>query len=55
MNGIGLWYWLFLVFGVILQGGLGYQGRAANQWWWGPSLLQTILFVLIGLKLFGLP
>jgi hypothetical protein len=52
---LAIWYWLFVVFWGIFGGWFGYQGRAANQFWFGGIGLELILFILLGLRVFGSP
>jgi len=50
---LSMWYWLFVVLWVIFGGYNGYR-NANGQWIWaGPWILELILFVIIGLRLFG--
>jgi hypothetical protein len=52
---LGLAYWLLLILAVIFGLWSGYGNRANNPMWFGAPLVELLLFVLIGLALFGHP
>lgn len=52
---IGVWYWLILVLCIVWGAVFQYRGWPPGTPWYGPGVLVAILFVLIGLHLFGLP
>jgi len=52
---LAIWFWLFWAIGLLFGGYVGYQGRAANQFWFGGPLIYTILFFLLGFAVFGSP
>ena len=48
------WYWLFYALALI-SGAYG-NYRVPGQWWgWGGWLVTAVLFLIIGLTVFGSP
>jgi hypothetical protein len=50
---LGFVYWLILIIAVLF-GGWTYRG-SGDKGWAGPYGISLVLFVLIGLQLFGFP
>jgi hypothetical protein len=50
---LAFWYWLFMVLWLIFGAWMAMPPRSDVGWRWG--LIPFILFVIIGLKLFGSP
>ena len=49
-----IWYWLFMALWLIFSGWRNFS-TPTNPYPWGGTLLEFILFLIIGFKLFGSP
>lgn len=48
---LGIFYWILILLSIVLNGYVGF-GPNGNRLYFGSSLLVTLLFIIIGLKLF---
>lgn len=52
---VGLWYWLLLILGAVFGGFRLVTPTAPPYFLWGLSLIEFLLFALVGYKVFGSP